>query len=370
MPLKKILRNADDQRLATSFIKTMQLSKLGEFRLIKRLNRLCKNKSASKDILFGIGDDAAAIKTSTKTTLITSDMLLEGVHFDLSFTTFFQLGYKILAVNISDMFAMDGKPRYFLLNLGIPKTHNSQEIEEIYKGITKIAGKFGVAVIGGDTCISKSGLVLSGALMGEAGRFITRSGARPGDSIFVTGALGDSAMGLELLIKMGVRIDFEKQRLKGKGRPLSLIPYPLSLLKRHLMPEPVPLEKTSNITSMIDISDGLLIDLSHICDESGVGAVIYKDKIPMSRELVNTAKKLSKDPFKFALKGGEDYILLFTAPSKTKKNAVRIGEIIKKGSFIVDSKGKKTSFKAEGYEHFKSKSNIKNKKSKLWEKEN
>ncbi len=312
----------------------MQLSKIGEFGLIKKLRSLCK--STSKGVLLGIGDDTAAIKTSAGITLITSDMLLEGVHFDLSFTTFYQLGHKALAVNISDIFAMGGKPKYFLLNLGIPKTYNSRDIEEIYKGVIKIADKFDIAVIGGDTCTSRHGFVLSGTLIGDADRIIMRSGAREGDSIFVTGSLGDSAMGLMLL---------EGQRAKVKGCS--------HLIRRHLMPEPVPLQKTSGITSMIDVSDGLLIDLSHICDESNVGAIIYKDKIPVSREFANTANRLGIEPLKFALKGGEDYVLLFTSPSKIKKNAFRIGEITKKGRFLVDTKGKKTSFKAEGYEHFK-----------------
>jgi thiamine-monophosphate kinase len=124
-------------------------------------------------------------------------------------------------------------------------------------------------------------------------------------------------------------------------------------MKKHLMPEPVPLKSTAGITSMLDISDGLLIDLNHICEESNAGAIIYSDKIPLSGDLALTAKKSGSDPLQFALKGGEDYALLFTTPSKYKKGAYRIGEIIKKGRFIVDKNGKKTAFKAEGYEHFK-----------------
>ncbi len=320
----------------------MQLSKIGEFGLIKKLRNLCK--STSKGILLGIGDDTAAIKTSDGITFITSDMLLEGVHFDLSFTTFYQLGHKALAVNISDIFAMGGKPKYFLLNLGIPGTYNSRDIREIYRGAMKIADRFDIAIIGGDTCASGDGFVLSGTLIGDADRIIRRSGAGEGDSIFVTGPLGDSAMGLMLLEGEGAKV-------KGCHSPIT--PNTSYLIRRHLMPEPVPLQKTSGITSMIDVSDGLLIDLSHICDESNVGAIIYKDKIPVSREFTNAAKRLGIEPLKFALKGGEDYVLLFTSPSKIKKNAFRIGEIIKKGRFLVDTKGKKRSFKAEGYEHFK-----------------
>lgn len=339
--------------------KKKRLSELGEFGLIKSLRT--KSVCTSPEIIKGIGDDAATIKIKANITLITSDMLLEGIHFDLSFTTFYQLGYKILSVNISDIFAMGGNPRYFLLSLGIPKNYDSKDIDELYSGMMKIAKKFGVAVVGGDTCASRHGLVLSGTLIGDASRIIMRSGAREGDGIFITNTLGDSAMGLMLLKKLSKKVPIKTQITKPKLQITNLkigdtklaFQDVLSLLKRHLMPEPIPLKKTSRITSMIDVSDGLLIDLSHICDESNVGAIIYKDKIPISRELANVAKNLHIDPIKFALKGGEDYVLLFTAPKDIKTSAVRIGEIIKKGRFLVDAKGRKTPFKPEGYEHFK-----------------
>lgn len=315
----------------------MRLSEIGEFGLINNLKDLCKIKK--RDLVAGIGDDAAVVKSRSETFLLASDMLLEGVHFDLSFTTFYQLGYKTLAVNISDIFAMGGMPKYFLLNLGVPQTCTLQDIKEIYRGLNAIAKKFSIAIVGGDTCASKKGLVLSGTLIGETGNAIMRKGARPGDSIFVTGTLGDSAMGLELLKKM---------RTKKSATGTSLI-------KRHLMPEPAPLKRTAGVTSMIDISDGLLIDLSHICDESNVGAVIYKEMIPLSKELINAAKKLQKDPIEYALKGGEDYHILFTSPDKSRRDAVKIGDIISKGRYLVDSEGRRERFKAEGYEHFKNK---------------
>ncbi|MBI5675321.1 MAG: thiamine-phosphate kinase [Nitrospirae bacterium] len=315
----------------------MRLSEIGEFGLIDNLKNLCKIKK--RDLITGIGDDAAVVKSQSKNYLLTSDMLLEGVHFDLSFTTFYQLGYKTLSVNISDIFAMGGKPKYFLLNLGIPQTCNLQDIKEIYRGLNEIAKKFGIAIVGGDTCASKKGLVLSGTLIGETGHAIMRKGAVPGDSIFVTGPLGDSAMGLELLKKPGTT----KSDIGT------------SLIKRHLMPEPAPLKRTAGVTSMIDISDGLLIDLSHICDQSKVGAVIYKETVPLSKELINAAKKLRKDPLEYALKGGEDYLLLFTSPDKIRKDAVRIGDVINRGRYLVDSEGRIERFKAEGYEHFKNK---------------
>lgn len=317
----------------------MKLSKIGEFGLIRRIERLCRRNP--EGLISGIGDDAAVIKGIQGFTLITSDMLIEGVHFDLKYTTFYQLGYKTLAVNMSDIFAMGGKPRFFLINIGIPKGFDSGDVEKIYRGMAELTDRHDITIIGGDTTsTARGGLLLSGTLIGETKRAITRSGAMPGDGIFVTGTLGDSAMGLELL------------RMEKKIH-LPVKPQTSYLIKRHLTPEPYPLKRTNDVTSMIDISDGLLIDLSHICDESGVGAVIYKDKIPLSDELVSVAKAMNKDPFRFALAGGEDYVLLFTASSRTKKGATKIGEVIKKGRFIIDEKGRKTHFKAEGYEHFR-----------------
>lgn len=321
-------------------VKSSQLAKLGEFGLIKSIQKQCL--SAQSNVLLGIGDDAAAVTSQKNNTLITSDMMIEGVHFDLSFTTFYQLGYKFLAVNISDIFAMGGTPEHFTVSLGTPQTVSAGEIKELYSGILKIAKKCNVSIIGGDTCYSTNSLILSGTLIGNAKHIVTRSGARPGDSIYVTNTLGDSAMGLSLL----------KKRRK---RVLKFTPSTpaLKLIKKHLMPEPVPLKTVSALTSMIDISDGLLKDLSHICDKSDAGAVIYEDKIPLSKNIKVIAKKSGADPLGYALKGGEDYALLFTAPSSTKIKGFRIGEVIKKGRYIIDSSGKKSNFKPEGYEHFK-----------------
>ena len=332
----------------------MQLSKIGEFGLIKKLRGKCTH--VPKEILAGIGDDAAVIKQGNRKILITTDMLLEGIHFDLSFTTFYQLGRKFLAVNISDIFAMGGVPKYFFVSIGIPENYKQEDINELYAGILKIAGRYGIAIAGGDTCASRQGLILSGTLVGNADRIITRAGARAGDGIFVTSTLGDSSMGLMLLKKQTSRKFKDKNRNAVRAR--SPRPYlnpnkVRPLIKKHLMPEPAPLKSTSGVTSMIDISDGLLIDLNHICDESRVGAVLYKDKIPVSRELLYAAKMMNEDPLGFALKGGEDYNLLFTAPPDTRTTAFKIGEIVRSGRFIIDENGKKRKFRPEGYEHFK-----------------
>jgi len=333
----------------------MQLSKIGEFGLIKKIRK--RRMDASPGVLAGIGDDAAVIRTGNKKILVTTDMLIEGTHFDLSYTSFYQLGYKFLAINISDIFAMGGTPQYFFIGLGIPGKYRSEYIDELYTGIAKIAGKFGIAIAGGDTCMSKKGFVLSGTLIGSADRIITRSGSKEGDGIFVTDTLGDSAMGLMLLRKRQAEGKRQKASAWARApRPCKTLTSreALFLLNKHLMPEPRPVKNTSKITSMIDISDGLLIDLGHICDESKVGAVIYKDKIPVSKALGSAAKISGTDPLQVALRGGEDYALLFTAPQDIKTDAVQIGEIVRKGRFIIDEKGRKTRFKPEGYEHFKS----------------
>jgi thiamine-monophosphate kinase len=332
----------------------MKLSQSGEFGLIKILQK--KIPGISSEVLSGIGDDAAVLKVPDKKILVTSDMLIEGVHFDLSFTTFYQLGYKFLAVNISDILAMGGRPKHFLVSIGIPDKCDSDDICELYSGINHIAGEFGITIVGGDTCASKQGLVLNGTLIGNAGdKTITRSGAKEGDGIFVSDMAGDSAMGLFLLMKIRMHIkrcESGNASITVQGKALACSDV-LTLAGKHLMPRPVPLKDTRKVTSMIDISDGLLADLGHICDESNAGAVIHKEKIPLSGELLSVAKSLGRDPFDFALKGGEDYALLFTAPPNYRTNAYRIGEIIKKGRYIIDGNGKRTRFKAEGYEHFK-----------------
>jgi thiamine-monophosphate kinase len=329
----------------------MRLSEVGEFRLIKSIRSLCRKES--RDIIFGIGDDAAAVRSTSNSTLLTSDMMLEGVHFDLSYTSFYQLGHKILAVNISDILAMGGKPKYFLIDIGIPGDYHSRVIRDIYRGMKGLADKFGVAIVGGDTCSSRKDLILSGTLTGEAARPVSRKGARPGDGIYVNGTLGDSSLGLMILKSSGgVSPGKPRAKLRVSGFELpyrSLSP----LIKRHLTPEPVPLKRTQGITSMIDISDGLLMDLGHICDESGVGAEIHTDRLPLSKPLLDTCRRLGKDPLDFATMGGEDYLLLFTARSRTRKDAVRIGRIIEKDRYIVGPDGSKASFKAGGYEHFR-----------------
>jgi len=317
----------------------MRLSKTGEFGLIKNIRARCK--ADTPGLIAGIGDDTAVFNISGRDTLATSDMMVEGIHFDLSFTTFYQLGYKLLAVNISDIFAMGGDPEYFLVSLSIPSSVKTDHIHDLYEGISELAEKFGISIVGGDTCASRGDIVLNGTLIGTANKAVTRSGAKNGDGIFVTNTVGDSAAGLMLLKKRGKKIN---NFSSSPG---------MTLMKRHLMPDITPLKTSAEINSMIDLSDGLLLDLSHICDESRVGAVIYKERLPISKELSETAKKIGIDSMELALKGGEDYALLFTAPKNIKTNAFMIGEITRSGRFLIDENGRKTACKPEGFEHFK-----------------
>jgi len=311
-----------------------------EIQIIEDIRKWCTHRS--RDVIKGIGDDTAVIRMGNKSLLITSDMMLEGVHFDLSLITPFQLGYKFLAINISDIHAMGGVPSYFFISLGLPESTTNRFIKELYSGIIKIAERYDINIVGGDTCRSVSGLVLSGTLIGYGKRIIRRSGARVGDRIYVTGTLGDSSAGLYLLKRRRKRI----YNLSSKIAEVNL-------MKRHLLPEPVSISESKGINAMIDISDGLLIDLWRMCDESRVGAVIYKEKIPLSEGLRKVCRKFRLDPYSYALKGGEDYVLLFTSPEESRKDAYCIGEIVKKGRYIIDEKNKKIRMRPEGYDHFR-----------------
>lgn len=336
----------------------MDLAEIGEFGLIKRVKRLfARNK---EPIVVGIGDDAAAIRFSGgRLLLLTSDLLIEGIHFSLSYSSFFQIGRKALTANISDIAAMGGVPLFTLVSLAIPEGYRVEDIEELYRGMADLSRTIGVSTIGGDTSASKKGFFISLSLIGEVEEdlILKRSGARVGDTIFLTGTMGDSAAGLELL-RGGIKT---KTRDKKVGY----------LIRRHLKPNPRLKEgrfiATNQLaTSMIDISDGLAIDLSHICEESKVGAEIFEERIPLSDEIKRARVRLKKDPLFYALGGGEDYELLFTVDKKRTEEVMNlckkggltvsyIGNIIppKNGMSIIGANGKKRKLKATGYEHFR-----------------
>lgn len=331
----------------------MDLYQIGEFSLIDRIRR--RFPLPKRPLLIGIGDDSAVFRPKRDTDiLLTTDLLIEYIHFDLRYISFRQLGYKALAVNISDIAAMGGIPRYLVVSLAIPGGLDIKDIDELYKGIGILAKRFGISLAGGDTSASKKGIFISITLLGdvEPGIAIARSGASVGDSIIVTGSLGDSSAGLDVL---------KKRENAGRGYSY--------LRKKHLMPLPRVdegrfLATNKLATSMIDISDGLLSDLSHILDESGVGAELFLDKIPISASLRRYAARVGASPLRFALSGGEDYELLFTASKASTQKVVSspllnetgisvIGRITKdKGiRWAGDYKIEEESLK--GYDHFK-----------------
>ena len=328
----------------------MKLSRLGEFGLIERI-RLATPKG--RGVLLGIGDDAAWVASQSGSSLITSDLLIEGVHFDLKWTSLFQLGYKTVAVNLSDIAAMGGVPAYLVLSLGIPADFDTKDIEEFYRGVKSLASKSGVALIGGDTNVAKS-LLISACVIGHAPhRPVTRSGAKVGNDIYVTGTLGDSALGLKLL--------------QSRSPQTSRVPVNY-LLSRHHRPTPrltagFLLARERLATAMVDVSDGLLQDLGHICKASGIGAFIWLENLPLSRACRSLA---GTEGMRYALTGGEDYELLFCARKRDRPRLeklqrraevaiTRIGSCVtaNEGLAVLDPSGAPLSIPIEGHDHFK-----------------
>jgi thiamine-monophosphate kinase len=329
----------------------MRLSRLGEFGLIERVRRVTPQNSG---VLLGIGDDAAWVENKSVSALITSDLLIEGVHFDLKWTSLFALGYKTLAVNLSDIAAMGGIPAYLILSLGIPPNFLTRQIDEFYRGIRRLAAKTGVSLVGGDTNVARS-LLISACLIGHAPhRPISRGGAQVGNDLYVTGTLGDSALALQLL------------KNKPPHSKRASVAY---LLSRHHQPTPrlaagAILAKERLATAMIDVSDGLLQDLGHICEASGVSATIFEEQIPLSSPYRALA---GREGIRYALAGGEDYELLFCARRRDRARIAklqnragvtitRIGRCVSapKGITVLDRTGNPVSVRKQGYDHFKS----------------
>lgn len=330
----------------------LDLGEIGEFGLINRIRKWTSTSNPA--LLKGIGDDVAVIETGHKVWLVTTDLLIEDVHFELTWTDPFHLGRKALYANLSDIAAMGGIPKYFLISLGVPKNLSLFFLSSFYRGLKDGAKRFGVDLIGGDTSVSKK-IIINICLLGEGkkGNLLFRSGARIGDNLFVSGTLGDAALGLKILQKKGLQ-----------GRPEGLI-------KRHLSPSPriqlgQVLARNHWATAMIDVSDGLLIDTSHLLEESGVGARIWEDRIPLSKHYQKWIHSFSKSAYPFALSGGEDYELLFTAPPEMRKKIshvalslkipiTQIGKIVpkKEGLHLIRKDGEKYSPSRLGFEHFK-----------------
>lgn len=353
----------------------MKLSQVGELYLLDRIRKHFEKKS--KNVLVGIGDDAAVVNPLTGNLVITTDMMIEDVHFDLSYITPQQLGFKLISVNVSDIYAMGGSPLYALLNIALRRDTKLEFVDSFLDGIKSAADYYGVTLVGGDVSATRRASSFSATLIGCVKRYIRRSGACIGDKIYVTGNLGNSACGLRILKKIGRPVNIEVKHSVKNKKPMSTKPETQEnkhssinstwlnffkglswetiepLLRRHLLPEArLPNKFLKYATSMIDISDGLLIDLTRLCEESSIGAKIFVENIPISPELKKTAESLRVSALKLALTGGEDYELLFTYPPGKNVNAKCIGEIIESGRFIVDPFGRQKTFSAEGYQHF------------------
>lgn len=290
--------------------------------------------------LKGAGDDAAVIDTGKALTLVSTDLLLEGIHFDLVYTPLAHLGYKTVVAGISDIYAMNGTPKQITVSIGISARFALEQVEELYKGIKIACDKYEVDLVGGDTTASLTGLTISITAVGEAAKekIVYRSGAKEHDLICVTGDLGSAYLGLKLL-------DREKRVLDGVKNPEPKFEGYEYLLQRQLKPEAQKLaieemDKNGIVpTAMIDLSDGLASDLLQICKASKTGARIYLERIPIAKETFALAKELNIDPVVAALNGGDDYELLFTVPLAKQNEIANIpgAEII--GHIVPESKG-------------------------------
>ncbi|MCS7203230.1 MAG: thiamine-phosphate kinase [Thermodesulfovibrio sp.] len=290
---------------------------------------------------YGIGDDSAILNLSEKI-LITVDSMIENIHFDLSYTSFYHLGFKIVSVNVSDIYAMGGDFIGFLLAAALPETTSDEDWNSLLKGINDALKLYGGYLIGGDISKSKY-LCLTGVAVGQTDKPILRKGAEPGDFIFITAPLGVSACGLEVLKRFSA--DTEKiEKFK-------------EAVMKHLMPVARNSKEFKSIAkAMIDISDGLLIDLYRVCKENNLGAEIYLDKLPISDTVNKVAKSLNLDPLKLILSGGEDYELLVISDKKEdaiNKGLLFIGKIVEdKAMYLVDPKRGRITTEPQGWKHF------------------
>src|ERR1700710_3139661 len=333
---------------------------LGEFGLI---NHLTKNiKLVQKSSVKGVGDDAAVLDFEGKKVLVSTDMLLEGIHFDLAYTPLKHLGYKAVQVNLSDIYAMNGTATQVTVSIGISSRFPLEAVEELYEGIYLACEKYNVDLVGGDTSSSKQGLVISVTAIGYADEkdIVYRSGAEEGDLICVTGDLGGAYTGLQLLEREKM-IYLENPNiqpdLEGKDY----------IVERQLKPEArkdiVELLKDIKIvpTSMIDVSDGLASEILHICKQSSKGCNIHEDKIPLDPMTFETAREFNLDPTVCALSGGEDYELLFTIKQadyekiKLQMDISVIGHITEAsaGCNLLTKSGIVHAIKAQGWNAFK-----------------
>ena len=333
-----------------------EIATLGEFGLIRHLTEDIKLKN--ENTLKGIGDDAAVLDYQDKLTLVTTDLLLEGVHFDLTYVPLKHLGYKSAVVNFSDIYAMNGYPRQITESIGLSKRFSVEDMEELYSGIRLACDVYGVDLVGGDTSASLTGLSISITCIGEGekGKVVYRNGAHETDLICVSGDLGAAYMGLQLLER-------EKRVFQGEKDFTPDFSGKEYLLERQLKPEArkdiIEKLRKANVlpTAMMDISDGLSSELLHISKESHVGCRVYEDRIPIDYQTAVMAEQFNMNLVTAALNGGEDYELLFTVPLTDHEKVSEmegikiIGHITKAelGNFLVGRDGGEVELKAQGW---------------------
>jgi len=332
------------------------LSSLGEFKLI---DHLTKNfKISQKSTLKGIGDDAAVLSFNDKKVVVSTDLLVEGVHFDMSYMPLKHLGYKAVMVNLSDIYAMNATATQITVSIAVSNRFPLEALEELYSGIEAAAKAYQVDVVGGDTTSSTSGLLISITAIGEANEedIVYRKGAQPNDLIVVTGDLGGAYMGLQVLER-------EKEVFKVNPNNQPDLDKYTYIIQRQLKPEArkdiVGLLKELDVkpTSMIDISDGLSSEVMHLCKHSDVGCDVYENKIPLDPEVISTCEEFNIDSTTIALNGGEDYELLMTISQedfpkiKANPNLTVIGYITDKnaGMHLVTRAEEKIPLKAQGW---------------------
>lgn len=337
-----------------------EIAMLGEFGLIRHLTD--KIELINESTIKGVGDDAAILDYKDKKVLVTTDLLLEGIHFDLVYVPLKHLGYKSAVVNFSDIYAMNGKPKQITVSLGISKRFSIEDLDEFYDGLKRACSIYGVDIVGGDTSASMTGLTISITCIGEGeeGKIVRRSGAKETDLICVSGDLGAAYMGLQFLER-------EKIVFKGVKDFTPDFTGKEYLLERQLKPEARKdiielLEKADIVpTAMMDISDGLSSELLHIAKESNVGCRIYEDRIPIDYQTAATAEQFNMNLVTAALNGGEDFELLFTVPltqhdKVSEINGIKvIGHITKPdlGNYLVGRDGGEVELIAQGWNSLK-----------------
>ncbi len=339
-----------------------EISSLGEFGLIEHLTKNIELQNASS--IVGVGDDAAVIDHFGKQTVITSDMLVEGVHFDLIYTPLKHLGYKSVVVNLSDIYAMNAVPTQIILDIAISNRFSVEALDEFYDGVYAACEKYGVDLIGGDTSSSKKGFIISVTAIGEVtpDKYVKRSTAKKGDLICVSGDLGAAYVGL-LFLEREKKIYLENPNIQPELEGESYV------IGRMLKPEArkdiIEFFDKENIlpTSMMDISDGLSSEILHINKQSNLGCMIYEGKIPIAEEMRNAAYKFQIDPTACALSGGEDYELLFTVSQNDydkftlNKDISVIGYMteVEKGAHIITKGDSTHPITAQGWNAFQKK---------------